>query len=55
MIFNKGKKNFDKLTFYCGRSKVEITGKYKYLGLIFIYNGNLKHSAEDVYKKGLKD
>jgi hypothetical protein len=56
IIFNKGTKNFDKMNFYCGESKVEITEKYKYLVLIFNYNRNLKHSAEDLYikKRGLK-
>ena len=28
--------------------------KYKYLGVTFFYNGNLKHAADYLYNKGLK-
>ena len=42
MVFSKGKR------------KVSQLEKYKYLGVILSYNGNLKHAAEHMYNKGLK-
>ena len=33
---------------------IEIVDKYKYLGVVLFYNGNLKHAAEHMYQKSLK-
>lgn len=54
MIFSKGKLDNNKFSFTCGYSNLDIVQKYKYLGIICYYNGNLKHSAADLYNKGLK-
>ena len=54
IIFSKGKKDFKKFQFWCGNSEIEIVERYKYLGVVFTYNGNMKHSADELYKKGLK-
>ena len=54
IIFSKGKRDFKKFRFALGNSEIEIVEKYKYLGIIFTYNGNMKHSSDDLYKKGLK-
>ena len=35
-------------------SEIEIVEKYKYLGVILFYNGNLKHAANHLYQKSLK-
>ena len=54
MIFSKGKKDFTKFKFTFQDLPVDIVEKYKYLGIIFYFNGNLKHAADDLYNKGLK-
>ena len=54
MIFSKGKKDFKKFKFTFQDLPIDIVEKYKYLGIIFYFNGNLKHAADDLYNKGLK-
>ena len=54
MIFSKGKKDFTKFKFSFQDLPVDIVEKYKNLGIIFYFNGNLKHAADDLYNKGLK-
>ena len=54
MIFSKGKKDFTKFKFTFQDIRIDIVEKYKYLGIIFYFNGNLKHAADDLYNKGLK-
>ena len=54
MIFSKGKKDFTKFKFTFQDIQIDIVEKYKYLGIIFYFNGNLKHAADDLYNKGLK-
>ena len=34
--------------------KIEVVEKYKYLGVILTYNGNLKHAANQLCNKALK-
>ena len=54
MIFSKGKKDFTKFKFTFQDLPIDIVEKYKYLRIIFYFNGNLKHVADDLYNKGLK-
>ena len=54
MIFSNGKKDFTKFKFTYQDLQIDIVEKYKYLGIIFHFNGNLKHAANDLYNKGLK-
>ena len=54
MIFSKGKRDYSKYDFVTNNKKIEIVEKYKYLGITFFFNGNLKHAAEDLYNKALK-
>ena len=54
MIFSKGKKDFTKFMFTYQDIQIDIVEKYKYLGIIFHSNGNLKHAADDLYNKGLR-
>ena len=54
MIFSKGKKDFTKFKFTYQDIQIDIVEKYKYLGIIFHFNGNLKHAADDLYNKRLK-
>jgi hypothetical protein len=44
----------DSLTFFIENKKIEVVGKYKYLGVIVSYNGSLKFAAEQLCNKGLK-
>ena len=54
IVFNsKGKRKADNLKFYIENKKQEVVGKYKYLGVIVSYNGNLKFAAEQLCNKGL--
>ena len=46
MIFSTGKIKTDKLNFTINKTQVEIVDKYKYLGIMLNFNGNLKHAAE---------
>ena len=39
---------------YIENKKLEVVGKYKYLGVIVSYNGNLKFADEQLCNKGLK-
>ena len=54
MLFSKGKRDYSKFSFFIQNSELEIVEKYKYLGIVFHFNGNLKHAAEDLYNKSLK-
>jgi hypothetical protein len=54
MIFSKGHKNFKKFQFFYNNLEIEIVEKYKYLGIIFYFNGNVKHAAEHLYNQSLK-
>jgi hypothetical protein len=54
IVFSKGKRKTDNLTFYIENKKLEVVGKYKYLGVIVSYNDNLKFAAEQLCNKGLK-
>jgi hypothetical protein len=54
IVFSKGKRKTDNLKFYIENKKIEVVGKYKYLGVIVSYNGNLKFAAEQLCNKGLK-
>ena len=49
MLFSKGKLKYDKFDFLYSGCKIDIVDQYKYLGIIFFFNGNLKHAAEDLY------
>jgi hypothetical protein len=40
--------------FFQNNSQIEIVERYKYLGIVFYFNGNLKHAADDLYNKALK-
>ena len=48
---NKKKEN---IQFKLNDSVIEIVDKYKYLGIVLFYYGNLKHAAEHMYQKRLK-
>ena len=50
--YDKADASLHKFTF--NGSEIEIVHKYKYLGIIFHYNGNFKHAAEHIYQKRLK-
>ena len=50
MLFSKGKKDFTKFKFTFQDLPIDS----KCLGVIFYFNGNLKHAANDLYNKGLK-
>ena len=54
MIFSKGKEDYSKYHFFQNNSQIEIVERYKYLGIVFYFNGNLKHAADDLYNKALK-
>jgi hypothetical protein len=54
MIFSKGKKDYSKYQFFQNNSQIEIVERYKYLDIVFYFNGNLKHAADDLYNKALK-
>jgi len=54
IIFSKGKKDFSKFNFSINGTAIEIVEKYKYLGIILYFNGNLKHAAEHLYNQSLK-
>lgn len=54
IIFSKGKKDFSKFNFSINGTAIEIVEKYKYLGIILYFNGNLKHAAEHLYSQSLK-
>ena len=54
IIFSKGKKDFSKFSFSINGCTIEIVEKYKYLGIILYFNGNLKHAADHLYNQSLK-
>ena len=54
IVFSKGKRKTDNLKFYIENKKIEVVGKYKYIGVIVSYNGNLKFADEQLCNKGLK-
>jgi hypothetical protein len=54
MVFRKGKRKFSQFNFTTDSQHIEVVEKYKYLGVILSYNGNLKHAAEHMYNKDLK-
>jgi hypothetical protein len=54
MIFSKGKNYYSKYHFFQNNSQIEIVERYNYLGIVFYFNGNLKHAADDLYNKALK-
>ena len=54
IIFSKGKKDFSKFSFTINGSNIEIAEKYKYLGIILYFNGNLNHAADHLYNQSLK-
>lgn len=53
MIFSKGKKK-SAIKFKINGQNIETVDKYKYLGMLISFNGNLKHAAEHMYNKALK-
>jgi hypothetical protein len=44
MIFSKGKKDYSIYHFFQNNSQIEIVERYKYLGIVFYFNGNLRHA-----------
>ena len=54
MVFRKGKRKVSQFNFTMYNQHIEAVEKYKYLGVILSYNGNLKHAAKHMYNKGLK-
>jgi hypothetical protein len=54
MIFSKGKNYYSKYHFFQNYSQTEIVERYTYLGIVFYFNGNLRHAADDLYNKALK-
>jgi hypothetical protein len=54
MVFSKGKRKLSQFNFTIEDQHIEAVEKYKYLGVILSYNGNLKHAAENICNKGLK-
>jgi hypothetical protein len=54
MVFSKGKRKLSQFNFTIDNQHIEAVEKYKYLGVILSYNGNLKHAAEHMLNKGLK-
>ena len=47
-------KDYSKYHFFQNNSQIEIVERYKYLGIVFYFNGNLKHAVDDLYNKALK-
>ena len=54
MIFSAGKTKKENIQFKLNDSVNENVDKYKYLGIVLFYNGNLKHAAQHMYQKSLK-
>ena len=54
MVFSKDKRKFSQFNFTIDNQHLEAVEKYKYLGVILSYNGNLKHAAEHMCNKGLQ-
>jgi hypothetical protein len=41
------------LHFFQNNSQIQIVERYKYLGIVFYFNSNLKHAADDLLKVNL--
>lgn len=54
MVFSKGKRKLSNFKFNINNQTLEVVEKYKYLGVILNFNGNLKHAADHMFNKGLK-
>jgi hypothetical protein len=54
MIFSKKKHDMAQLCFYYNHSTVRLVYEYKYLGIIFTYNGKLKYAAEQLADRARK-
>ena len=54
MIFSKGKIKKENFSFSINNEHIEIVDKYKYLGIMLYFNGNLKHAAEHMYNMSIK-
>ena len=54
MIFSAGKIKKENIHFKLNKSVTEIVDKYKDLGILLSYNGNLKLVADHMYQKSLK-
>ena len=54
MIFSKGKIKKENFSFSINNEHIEIVDKYKYLGIMLNFNGNLKHAAEHMYSRSIK-
>ena len=53
MVFSKDKRKLSQFNFTIDNQHIEAVEKYKYLGVILSYNGNLKHAVEHMLNKGL--
>ena len=54
MIFSAGKIKKENIHFKLNESVIEILDKYRYLGILLSYSGNLKYAADHMYQKSLK-
>ena len=54
IIFSKGNRKLSSYNFVFNEHKLDVVKKYKYLGVLLFYNGNLKHAADQMASKGLK-
>ena len=58
MIFSKGKIKKENFSFSIRVNNehtcIEVADKYKYLGIMLNFNGNLKHAAEHMYSRSIK-
>ena len=54
MIFSVGKIKTENIQFKLNDSVIEIVEKYKYLGVLVFYNGNLKQASDHMYQQSLK-
>ena len=53
LVFSKGKRKLNTKISFDG-FLLEQVDSYKYLGFEIFYNGNLKHTAKDLYEKSMK-
>lgn len=54
MIFTVRKKDYSEYNFHFNDSVIDIVEKYKYLGIVFFFNGKLMHAVNDLYNKSIK-
>ena len=54
IVFSVRKIKKENRQFKLNDSVIETVEKYKYLGVILSYNGNLKHAASHMYQRSLK-